>query len=205
MKKTTKIIAGIAGTILMIGGVAACSEADDSQEGAADKKAEQTEAYIPTNDVELKNFNKAQELYDNPAAIQWCSAFPSSNSAPIITIPIAGKLTTSSSSFFDPTTINKYNGTQAVTPARSVDSMYHGDSFYRYGFTPGGQYVDFSNSMELLCTTSLTEFQRQNTYVEGVGNNGDATDVDVNARQAEAEESLKSGDSEGAVDSLEGN
>lgn len=200
MKKTTKIIAGIAGAVLMVGGVAACTE--NAQEKAANDKAEASEAYIPVNDVELNNFNRAQELYDNPAAIQWCTAFPSSNSAPIITTPVAGKLTTSSSSFFDPT---KTDGSSNVRPARSVDSMYHGDSFYRYGFTPGGQYVDFSNSLELMCTTSLTEFQRQNTYVEGVGNNGDATDVDVNARQAKAEEALKGGDSEGAVDSLEGN
>ena len=199
MKKTSKIIAGIAGAIIVVGGVAACTESE--QEKASNDKAEAAEAYIPTNDVELKNFNRAQELYDNPAAIQWCTAFPSSNSAPIITTPVAGKLTTSSSSFFDPT---RTDGNSNVRPARSVDSMYHGDSFYRYGFTPGGQYVDFSNSMELMCTTSLTEFQRQNTYVEGVGNNGDATDVDVSARQAEAEEALKSGDEEGAVDSLEG-
>lgn len=199
MKKSTKIIAGIAGAAFVIGGLAACTESEQEKQVRA--KAESSEAYIPVNDVEMNNFNRAQELYDNPAAIQWCTAFPSSSSAPIITIPIAGKLTTSSSSYFDPTTVD---GNANVRPSRSVDGMYHGDSFYRYGFTPGGQYVDFSNSMELLCTTSLTEFQRQNTYVEGLGTNGDATEVDVDARQRAAEESLKSGDPEGAVDSLEG-
>lgn len=202
MKKTTKIIAGIAGAVLMVGGIAACTE-EDPQYKDVEAKAAAQEGYIPVNDVELSNYNRAQALYDNPSAIQWCTAFPSSTSAPIITIPIAGKLTTSNTSFFSPE--ERVSGYELMTPKRSVDGLYHGDSFYRYGFTPAGQYVDFSNSMELLCTTSLTEFQRQNTYVEGVGNNGDATGVDVDARQAEAEEALKNGNPEGAVESLEGN
>ena len=202
MKKTTKIIAGIAGAILMVGGVVACTEEDSQYKDVKDKAAAQ-EGYIPVNDVELSNYNRAQALYDNPSAIQWCTAFPSSTSAPIITIPIAGKLTTSNTSFFSPE--ERVSGYELMTPKRSVDGLYHGDSFYRYGFTPAGQYVDFSNSMELLCTTSLTEFQRQNTYVEGLGTNGDASEVDVEARQDQAEEALKNGDPEGAVDSLEGN
>src|SRR5699024_12035983 len=111
----------------------------------------------------MENYNKAQELYDDPAAIQWCTAFPSSNSAPIITLPIAGKLTTSSTSYFAPSKLaGKYAESTAV-PNRSVDGLFHGESYYRYGFTPAGQYVDFSNSLELLCTTALTELDRKST------------------------------------------
>jgi len=157
-------------------------------------------AYIPKNDTELDNYNKAQELYDDPAAIQFCSAFPSSNSAPIVTTPIAGKLTTSSTSYFSPTEVWEGWETAALNvPKRSVDGLFHGDSFYRYGFTPAGQYVDFSNSMELMCTTALTDFQRQKTFVEGVN-----TDANVDQLQADAEKALKAGDTKKATDILKG-
>jgi hypothetical protein len=168
------------------------------------EKANQSKAYIPKNTVELDNYNKAQEIYDNPASIQWCTAFPSSNSAPIITMPIAGKLTTSNTSYFSPTEVYDNANGMVNIPSRSVDALYHGESFYRYGFTPAGQYVDFSNSLELLCTTALTDFQRQNTYVEGVGNDGDASKMDLTKRQKEAEEALKNGDSAKATEILKG-
>jgi hypothetical protein len=46
-----------------------------------------------------------------------------------------------------------------------VDGLFHPNPpGYRYGFTPGGQYVDFFN-MATFCTTALTEFQRQETRV----------------------------------------
>jgi hypothetical protein len=188
--------------VLVIGAatLAGCSIGEkNADEKAVNEKAAKFKAYIPKNNVELDNYNKAQELYDDPAAIQWCSAFPSSNSAPIVTLPIAGKLTTSATSYFSPTEAGgNANGTW-VLPKRSVDGLYHGDSFYRYGFTPAGQYVDFSNSLELLCTTSLTEFQRQNTYVEGVDTKGD-----VDANQKAAEKALKDGDGKKAAEILGG-
>jgi hypothetical protein len=196
MKRTTIALAITAAAGLALAG---CT-APTSDEKAVQEKAANFKAYIPRNNVELDNYNKAQELYDDPAAIQWCTAFPSSNSAPIITLPIAGKLTTSATSFFSPTETNSNSsGSMVNTPKRSVDGLFHGDSFYRYGFTPAGQYVDFSNSLELLCTTSLTEFQRQNTYVEGVN-----TDGDVAAKQKAAEAALKAGDAAKATNILKG-
>lgn len=197
MKKITKA-AVIAVAALAL---AACGPESDSasEREKVQEKASSFEAFIPESNVELENYNKAQELYDNPTAIQWCTAFPSSNSAPIITLPVAGKLTTSATSYFSPTEAIRAGDTLINVPSRSVDGLFHGDSFYRYGFTPGGQYVDFSNSLELLCTTSLTEFQRENTFVEGVD-----VDADVNALQQRAEEALESGEADGAVDILGG-
>lgn len=180
--------------------LSACEDMPPSESRQVEHKAQDFEAYLPTNNVELDNYNRAQELYDDPAAIQWCTAFPSSNSAPIITLPIAGKLTTSATSYFNPQErVSGSNGAVSL-PTRSVDGLYHGDSFYRYGFTPGGQYVDFSNSLELLCTTALTEFQRENTFVEGVDTSGD-----IEKLQQQAEEALKDGDRDKAVDILGGN
>lgn len=195
MKKITAATAVAALAVTL----SACSEPTDEEKAVA-QKAGDYEAFIPENNVEMENYNKAQELYDDPAAIQWCTAFPSSNSAPIITLPIAGKLTTSSTSYFAPSKLaGKYADSTAV-PSRSVDGLFHGESYYRYGFTPAGQYVDFSNSLELLCTTALTEFQRENTYVEGVD-----TEANVDELQKRAEEALENGDAEGAVEILGGN
>lgn len=190
----TMIIAGLT--------LAACGsgETAQSEEQKVQDKASSFEAYIPENNVELDNYNRSQELYDDPAAIQWCTAFPSSNSAPIITLPIAGKLTTSATSYFSPVEAERIREGGVVVPKRSVDGLFHGDSFYRYGFTPAGQYVDFSNSLELLCTTALTEFQRENTFVEGVDTSGDIDQI-----QAQAEEALRDGDQEAAVNILGGN
>lgn len=202
MKKIVAPVLILAGVITLTGCSAQQNNKDELDQ--VKQKAQNSKAYLPKNTVELDNYNKAQEIYDNPASIQWCTAFPSSNSAPIITMPIAGKLTTSATSYFSPTEVySDSNGTVNI-PSRSVDALYHGESFYRYGFTPAGQYVDFSNSLELLCTTALTDFQRQNTYVEGVGNNGDASKMDLTKRQKEAEEALKNGDSTKATDILKG-
>lgn len=202
-----KKILATAGIVMAAGlTLTACnndSPPDEYQQ--VEQKSQDRKAYIPENDVELNNYNRAQELYDDPAAIQWCTMFPSSASAPIVTTPIAGKLTTSSTSYFSPTEVWEGWETAALNvPKRSVDGLYHGDSFYRYGFTPAGVYVDFSNSSELRCSTALTDFQRQNTYVEGVGSGGDAKDLDVDSRQKKAEEALKNGDNEKASEILGG-
>lgn len=152
------------------------------------------DAYIPQNDVEFNNYNKAQELFDNPATIIWCSAFPSTPSAPIITVPIAGKLTSSSSSYFSPERLDMNSG--AVLQEKSVDGMYHGSPPpYRFGFTPGGQYVSFEGGMNVMCTTSLTQFQKDKTYIQ--------IEEDVaHGQQAAAEEALKNGDHKAAQDAL---
>lgn len=152
------------------------------------------DAYIPKNDVEFNNYNKAQELFDNPATIIWCSAFPSTPSAPIITVPIAGKLTSSSSSYFSPERLDVNSG--AVLQEKSVDGMYHGSPPpYRFGFTPGGQYVSFEGGMDVVCTTSLTQFQKDKTYIQ--------IEEDVaHDQQAAAEEALSNGDHKAAQDAL---
>ena len=157
--------------------------------------------YEPKNDVEFNNFNRAQALYDSPDTIIWCTTTWANPSAPIVTIPIAGKLTSSSVSYLpQQKQVDKGNYSWLVVDAPSSDGMYHGNPApYRYGFTPGGQYNDFFN-METLCTTSLTKFQREKTFVS-TSLDSEAATIDKRAQEA-----LKNDDKAGAqriLDELE--
>ena len=184
-------------------GVVGCTETPDTKEQSAyekiDKKAKKREPYIPKNDTEFANYNGAQKLYDTPSTIIWCSTTWGNASAPLVTVPVAGKLTSSSTTFFAPEKLVDHgNYSWSVTQARSVDGLFHPNPpQYRYGFTPGGQYVDFFN-MPTFCTTALTKFQRQETRV--------SVAVDDQARTADrlAQEALRNGDKAKAQSILEG-
>lgn len=184
--------------------LAACGETVKPNASAKASKDVATHAaarspYLPSHDVEFNNYNEAQKLYDSPDTIIWCSTTWGNPSAPIVTVPIAGKLTSSSVSYFPGrkwTDRGDYTWTEVEQP--SVDGMYHGSPPpYRYGFTPGGQYVDFFN-MPTVCTTALTKFQRQQTKVSI------SVDPAAAAAQKRAEAALKAGDKAGAQAILEG-
>lgn len=184
--------------------VAACgSEADtDNQKSDYNKvnqNAKKRKAYIPKNGVEFKNYNDAQKLYDSPTTVIWCSTTWGNPSAPIVTIPIAGKLTSSSVSYFPSNVVRQYDTGGSYNPElKSVDGMFHGSPPpYRYGFTPGGQYVDFFN-MPTVCTTALTKFQREKTQVSV------SVDAEAKSADAQAQDALKRGDKAGAQRALEG-
>lgn len=162
-----------------------CSEGDEARDHARDQARENRKhfvPYIPHNAVEGSNYNKAQELYDSPATIIWCTAFPMSSTQPLVTVPVAGKLTSSTVSAF-----RSEDEIQGVAlEAESVDGLYHGTPPpYRYGFTPGGQYVDFFN-LPTLCTTQPLAFQRQSVQVK--------VDQGLNEATLEAQQALKQGD-----------
>ncbi|MDF2506342.1 MAG: hypothetical protein K0Q52_201 [Microbacterium sp.] len=196
MRRITKTIAAIAAAGALVLGLAACDGAApapttrDSQLAESEANFESRRAPDVTGDAEYQNYIKAQEeVYDDPASIIWCTAAFPSAAAPIFTVPIAGKLTSSSVSFYPNQTLERadlgeYNG-DILVEAQSVDGMYHGSPGpYRYGFTPGGQYVDFTG-LSTFCTTALTEFQRQTLEVSAAADNG-VTD--------QAEEALRNGD-----------
>lgn len=157
------------------------------------KQDAQREPYTPHNNVEFNNFNNAQKLYDSPTTIIWCTAIPSNPNAPFITTPIAGKLTSSSVSYrSQQEQVDHGNYSWLVVDAKSSDGMYHGSPApYRYGFTPGGVYVDYTD-IPTFCTTALSKFQRQSSKL--------AVTVDQQANQAtkSAEAALKRGDQAGA-------
>jgi hypothetical protein len=190
-----------AGVLVLALVVPGCGDSPSEAESKANQSGEsfQKEAYIPpVGNTEQRNYNEAQKLYNDPATILWCSAFPQSSTAPIITVPISGKLTSSTTTAFRPEEAinNDDSGSGAVVTRRSVDGLYHPNPpAYRFGFTPGGQLVDFFN-MPTICTTQPLEFQRQSVTVQV------ATDLDAASKRAE--KALSAGDEKQAQAILEG-
>lgn len=173
------------------------SSTEAYKETDAQAKAREPQVYHPVNDVEFNNYNDAQKLYDDPNTIIWCTTAWTNPSAPLVTYPIRGKLTSSSVSFYPNQELRNGDTSRYNPELRSVDGMYHGSPPpYRYGFTPGGQYVEF-NGMEVNCTTALTKFQREQTTV--------SLTVDGGAQNAQqqAEDALKAGDPAKAQQILE--
>jgi hypothetical protein len=209
-----KSIVSIAVVALVAASLAGCtsSSTDHRQQQLQDNQSKFDGRTPPkvTGDTEYNNYIKAQEdVYDDPSNILWCTAaFPSATS-PIFTVPIAGKLTSSTVSYYPSQGYQRYlmpsdkedadDGAPTYDVAmgenQSVDGMYHGTAVpYRYGFTPGGQYVDFTG-LAVFCTTALTEFQRQSLEIST------STGDDV-TKKAEAE--LKAGDKQAAQDTVDG-
>lgn len=200
-----KKVLGVVIAALAVVGLSACEEGTPApkteRQQVEEQKAARADVYIPKNNVEFNNYNKAQMLYDNPSSIIWCTTTWGNASAPLVTVPVAGKLTSSSVSYFPNqetkrVDLGEFDG-DILVEAQSVDGMYHGSPGpYRYGFTPGGQYVDFTG-MPTFCTTALTEFQRQSTEVS-------ISNDDVSASiQEQAETALQSGDADEAQRLLE--
>lgn len=197
-KKWIVSFAAIAAFLMLSAESCATEERDPqgAQSRQIDKEASQRTAYKPKNGVEFDNFNQAQKVYDAKDSIIWCTTTWGNANAPLVTTPIRGKLTSSSVSFFSNQKVRTSSVNNLLVERRSVDGMYHGSPPpYRYGFTPGGQYVDFSG-MPTLCTTALTKFQREKTEVTVTFNGGGA--------QNAAEDALKNGDKKAAEKALEG-
>lgn len=195
MRRTT-VVALCAVTAVIAACGAAVGNRNDEQYDEIAKRAHGHSTYIPKNDVELKNYEAAQRLYDDPSTIIWCTAFPANPSLNAITVPIAGKLTSSTTSFFSPFREDSDKNGKLLVPNRSVDGLYHPNPPpYRYGFTPGGQYVDFFN-LDTMCTTQPYKFARQKILI----------DVDRGLADADkqATEALKKGNKAEAQRILEG-
>jgi hypothetical protein len=189
-------------TVLVFGGLAAtgCGGGEQSKPHPPSqaeiykqvaKKASRRAPYLPKNDVEFKNYNHAQEIYDDPSNILWCTFSFNNPSSPLVTVPVTGKLTSSSTSYFAPEgVLDDHPGSYSdasVIPKRSVDGLYHPNPpQYRYGFTPGGAYVDFFN-LETYCSNKPTQFQRKSTKI--------SLTVDANLGRADtaAQAALKAG------------
>lgn len=167
-----------------------------AQAAVATSTATRGPIYVPHNNVEFNNFNDQQKLADDPSTILWCSVLQQSSTAPVITIPIAGKLTSSTTSVLNPESVHNGAGnTEDVLPATSVDGLYHvGAPPYRFGFTPGHQYVEFFN-LPTLCTTQPLEVQRQSVSVK--------VDSSLNDATRRASEALARGDDQQAQQILE--
>ena len=187
--KTKKIIA-LAGLATLVLTASSCESAEHAASREVTSKAVERAPYLPKNDVEFENYNKAQELFDDPNSIIWCTSTLPNDSAPIFTVPIRGKLTSSSTSYFASTN-------SSGVEERSVDGMFHGSPpAYRFGFTPADVYVSFEG-MSAYCSSQLDSFQRQQTYIS-VAPESDA----VTEAQKQAEAAMKAGDPDKAMQLL---
>lgn len=195
-----KILAAVL-AVGIIGSLTACTMDEstrDTQRKESVEKFDGRTAPDVSGDAEYENYIAAQELYDDPASIIWCTVFPPSDAAPIFTVAVKGKLTSSSVSFYPGQSPKHYSdGSTVLLENQSVDGMFHGSPPpYRFGFTPGGQYVDFFN-LPTFCTTALNDFQRASLSV--------SIDTDADAVTKQAEEKLAAGDpaaAQGLIDGL---
>jgi hypothetical protein len=158
------LMAGLMATVLLTAGI--CDSGTTSAQQAAIDKAAKNQVYQPQNNVELNNYNARQKLADDPTTILWCTgAFPIPSS-PLFTVPILGKLTSASKRPFSTSQVVIDSSNTTYSPELpGPDGMYGPSDSYRYGFTPGGVYVEFSGSMDTFCTTVPTVWQRQNTTI----------------------------------------
>lgn len=190
-KRIAAIFAALVACVLLVGCSGSSNSAAKNANTAARAAVKSVNSTLKAPDTsnltEYNNYYKAQTLYNDPSTIIWCTTTWGNANSPLVTVPIAGKLTSSSVSLF-PSTQSKEGSNGGVTynpELPSVDGMYHGTPpAYQYGFTPGGQYVQFTN-MEYFCTTSLTSFQRASTQIDITD------DTTMNAAQTKAEADLK--------------
>lgn len=136
------------------------------------------------NDVEGKNYNRRLGLADNPASLIWCTVYPTSPSAKAFTVPIVGKLT-SSSKRPTPTEVS-YDGTAGTRYNPELpgpDGMFGSSVPYQYGFDPAGNYHEFSASMQTYCTSVPTVIQKETTQIS-IGSTADTGALDAQVQAA---------------------
>lgn len=198
-KKLSTALAVAAASLVLLTTACTAETSREAQLQETSGRFDNRAAPVVTGDAEYSNYVRAQEdVYDDPNTILWCSSsFPTATS-PIFTVPIAGKLTSSSVSMFPGESVGGGSSSGYYKEENvSVDGMYHGSPGpYRYGFTPGGVYVDFTN-LSVFCSTSLVEFQRQALNIT-------ASESQVEATQTQAEDLLRAGDQAGAQNLLDG-
>lgn len=189
MNRRTRL-AAIAAVLLLLAG---CSDDSGSAKPKpaqnAQKQGIQTaktrQNYAPKNDVEGRNYNARLHIADDPSTLLWCTAFPTSPNAPIITVPIVGKLTSGSKRPY-PTERVRIDGDTSFSEYNpelpGPDGFYGTSGEYRYGFRPDGVYVDFYN-LETYCTTEPTTFQREKTLID-LGSDAGLNSIDTKVQAA---------------------
>ena len=148
MKLHRLALLGLAGLALT-----GCGDIRTEQQKSYDEasmNASERKAYVAKNSLDFNNYDRRQKISDNPSTIVWCTAVFSQPGAPMITVPIVGKLTS--------------GGKRPFNSEMGPDGMYGSSGDYRYGFTPGGNMVDFSG-IATFCTTEPTVWQREKTTI----------------------------------------
>lgn len=182
-------LGGIAvGVLLLVLTAASCgggTSASDASQKASDKL--QGQVYQSKHNVEFRNYNLRQKMADDPSTILWCTfAWPGQIGQQLVTVPIAGKLTSSNKRPYPGTTTADNNGPGIEVPG--PDHMYGSSAEYRYGFDPTlTQYSDFTD-LPSYCTNVPTVWQQNQTTIISQT----STTLDSISKAAQA--AIKSGD-----------
>lgn len=142
----TTILGALAVAALLSG----CESPQYEAQLEAQRRAAERAAYVPKNSLDFDNYDRRQRMSDDPSTIVWCTAAFPQPGAPLITVPIVGKLTS--------------GGKRPFPDDPGPDGMYGSSGDYRYGFTPGGNMVDFTG-IATFCSTEPTVWQRENTTI----------------------------------------
>lgn len=170
---------------------------DNAKKSAAQKAAENVasnrDVFEPKNDIEGRNYNWREEISDDPTTILWCTTAWPIPSSPLITIPIAGKLTSGNKRPFETSYVDNGDGDEYFPEIPGPDGFFGTSGEYRYGFGPAGksQYYDFYG-MPVFCTTEPLVYQRESTTIVM------ETDGDLLNAQKEAQAALAQGNTQEA-------
>lgn len=159
-------------------------------------RSQQRSPYVQRNDIEFNNYNKRQQIADDPTMILWCTSAFSTPGAPLFTVPVVGKVTSGGKRPYSERRRAGDSTYYYLDEVPGPDGMYGHSGEYRYGFTPGGVYSDWYG-IETFCTTEPMIWQKERTEIVM------GTDPTLLAAQQQAQERLRAGDTEGANRALE--
>lgn len=155
---------------LVVGGgaVAACSNQSGGS-SASDRAARgnaglQGQIYQQKNNIEFNNYNDRQRIADDPTTLLWCTAYSSNPNVKPVTVPIVGKLTSSEKRPYATSQVKTGDNYEYSPEIPGPDKMFGSSAPYRYGFTPGHVYIDFTD-MPTICTTQPTVYQATQTQI----------------------------------------
>lgn len=207
MKRIIVIITILIGLLALAG----CGAGGASQEPSAQDKAQQKnnalqrDIYQPQHDIEFRNYNLRLKVADDPSTILWCTFFPpgiqgvgnGSTAGQAFTVPVAGKLTSSSKRpYADTRWTDRGSYTFTEAPVAGPDHMFGASSEYRYGFDPTlTTYYDFTG-LASFCTTEPTVWQAKQTQIVV------DTDRTLTAVTRAAEAAIKANDPQKALELL---
>ena len=187
----------LAATVIAITTASSCGGSSAADQSARASEKLQGSIYQTRNNIDFRNYNLRQRISDDPSTIWWCTYFPpgvsqvTNGSTPggAITVPIAGKLTSSNKRPYRST---DDNGLEVPGP----DHMFGSSAEYNYGFDPtlsvGYQFIQLPG----FCTTAPTVWQTQATTIV-VKTQATLTDL-----SKQASEAIKNGDEQKAFDLL---
>lgn len=189
MKKLVKYLVALGVLALALTACGPANTSASDQSLSASNKL-QRQIFQAKNNIEFQNYNLRQKMSDDKATILWCTFFPATTGQEPFTVPVAGKLTSSSKR---PYQGSSYDGNGYSYEVPGPDHMYGSSSEYRYGFDPTRTiYYDFT-SLASFCTNTPNVWQKNKTSIVI------QTDATLSSLDKAAQAALKAGDARKAL------